>query len=441
MIGFVVIFALVQSAFRPAFSALIPTLARTPEDLTASNVTSSAIEATTMFLGPTLSGLLVAIGGTVSGFAVAAGLFAGSALLFVRIRTREQARPPEELAQGVLESALDGVRAIGGNANLALIVGVFGAQTLVCGAFGVLTVVLSKTALGTGDAGVGYLNSAFGAGAIIGSIGSLGLVGSRRLATTFAIGVVLWGVPLVAVGLHPSLAAALTLFVIVGLGNALLDVSGFTLLQRAVPDRVLARVTGALQSVMMLATGLGAFAAPLVVRALGVRWTYVIAGSILPALVATTWPRFARLDTGAGAQLGERLRLVGAQPILAPLPVTLRETIAHQLEEVDVAPDSRLFAAGEHGDRFWIIAEGEITIAPPGDAPKVLRSGESFGEIALLHDVPRTASAIARTGARLYSLDRDTFIAVVTGHADSAAAAEATIAARLGVIRPDAVGV
>jgi MFS family permease len=438
VISFVVLFALVQSAFRPAFAALLPTLARTPEDLTASNVTASAVEAVTLFLGPTVAGLVVAAGGTVSGFLMGAALFAWSALLFVLVGAREAPRPADEAPQGIVAAAVDGVKAIGTNGNLAVIVGMFGAQTLVCGAFGVLTVLLSKNTLGTGDAGVGYLNSAFGIGSIIGSLGSLGLVGSRRLATTFGIGVLLWGLPLVIVGIKPTIGIAIALLVVVGLGNTLVDVAGYTLLQRAVPDHVLARVTGALQSLMMAATGAGAFAAPFVADWVGVRWTFVVSGLILPVLVAAFWSRIRALDTGVSAQLGERLRLIGMQSILAPLPYPLRETMANRMEERDLPAAETLFQAGDSGDLFWIIAEGEIAITPPGEEPRVLRSGDSFGEIALLRDVPRTAGAEARTSARLYGLDRDTFVAAVTGHADSEAAAEATIATRLGVRRPDA---
>ncbi len=439
VLAFVVIFALVQSAFRPAMSALIPTLARTPEELTAANVSSSAVESVALFLGPALAGALVAAGGTVTGFLTGAALFALSAGLFARIGAREDTHSGGERAHGIVAAAADGVRAIASDRDLALLVGTFGAQTFVCGALGVLTVLLSKTTLGTGDTGVGYLNSAFGAGAIAGSVGSLALIGSRRLATTFAFGVVLWGIPLVGIGLRPALGSALALLVLVGFGNALVDVAGFTLLQRAVPDRVLARVTGALQSLMLAAAGAGALAAPLVARAVGIRWTYVTAGCILPALVAVSWGRFRRLDRGATAQLGERLRLVGAQPILSPLPPQLHEAIAHQLEEVDLATGANLFAAGDHGDRFWIIAEGEITISPPGEDARVLGSGDSFGEIALLHGVPRTAGATATAAARLYGLNREAFVAAVTGHAESHAAAEATIASRLTTLRPDAV--
>jgi CRP-like cAMP-binding protein len=85
--------------------------------------------------------------------------------------------------------------------------------------------------------------------------------------------------------------------------------------------------------------------------------------------------------------------------------------------------------AGERGDRFYVIADGRAVVEL--DEPRELAPGDSFGEIALLRDVPRTATVRALDALRLYALERDDFIGVVTGHAPSLEAAESLVDARL----------
>ncbi len=439
VLGLAVLFAIAGTAFRPALSALLPTLCQTPEDLTASNVTATAIESASLFLGPAIGGLVVAAGGTVAGFWFASAALAASATLIFLIRVKETRAAAHESTETVLAAALHGLTAITSNRSLLLFVSLFVAQTFVAGALGVLTVVLATTELGLGPSAVGYLNSAIGIGGVVGSVGSVAIVGQRRLASVFGFGVILWGIPLVLIGAHPSLPLALVLLAVLGFGNTFVDVSGLTLLQRAVPDRVLARVTGTLESLVLASVATGALVAPFIVEAIGLRWTFVAFGCVLPVTAALCWHRLSILDTGPGAQLGERLRLLEGVPLMSPLPPTQLEAIANDLEELEVAGGTSLFRLGDAGDRFWIIASGEILITPEDREPLVLSAGESFGEIALLRDVPRTASADVRSEARLYGLERDLFIAAVTGHADSAAAAETTIASRLGSVRSGAL--
>jgi CRP-like cAMP-binding protein len=91
-----------------------------------------------------------------------------------------------------------------------------------------------------------------------------------------------------------------------------------------------------------------------------------------------------------------------------------------------------VFRQGDAGDRFYVIRVGEVTVVPPGRPPVALGPGGYFGEIALLREVPRTATVTARTEVDLYALERDVFIAAVTGYAPSADAADAVIASHLG---------
>ena len=86
---------------------------------------------------------------------------------------------------------------------------------------------------------------------------------------------------------------------------------------------------------------------------------------------------------------------------------------------------------GDEGDRFYMVAEGELEVTQQDATIAELEAGDYFGEIALLRDTSRTATVTARTKAVLYALDREDFLAAVTGHPQSAEAAETVMSARL----------
>ena len=130
------------------------------------------------------------------------------------------------------------------------------------GALNVLIVVVSLELLDLGDSGVGYLNAAIGIGGLAGAALMFALVGgSRRLSPLFAVGMALWGVPMVLLAVWTEPVVAFALLGLLGVGNTLVDVAGVTLLQRAVPDAVLARVFGVLESLTWGTIALGSIAA------------------------------------------------------------------------------------------------------------------------------------------------------------------------------------
>jgi MFS family permease len=418
------------TAFRPAEAALVPTLARTPEELTAANVTASTIESVGIFGGPAIGGLLLAATGPATVFAVTAGLLLVSACLLVGVRPVAEAEPGERKEESVREELLAGFRAIAGERRLRLLVGLFSAQTFVDGMLNVLIVVVALDLLDTGRAGVGFLNSAVGIGGLLGALAAAALVGRRRLAADFGLGIFIWGVPIALVAVWPNQVFALVLLGIVGIGNTLVDVSGMTLMQRAAPDDVLARVFGVLESLLLLTVGLGALVAPLLVNWLGDRGALIVAGALLPILVVPAWPRLTAIDEAARVP-EERLDLLRGNAIFAPLPSSTLEQLADQLTERRAAAGEQIIRQGERGDLFYVIEEGTVEVSVDGRPPRELGRGESFGEIALLRDVPRTATVTARTDVVLYALDRGAFIPAVTGSGPSLSAAEGVIGMRL----------
>ena len=242
----------VGTVFHPAQAALLPSLARSPEELSAANVASSSIESVGGFAGPALGGFVLAASSVQVAFVVTAATFLWSALMVARLRPDARAPQPEEPAAAagsttMRRELLAGFRTVFVEPELRLIVGLYSAQTVVAGGLGVLVVVMALRLLDLGNAGVGYLNSAVGIGGLVGAAVTLALVARRRLAADFGIGVVLWGVPLLVIGLWPRPVVALLMLGLLGLGNTLVDVSALTLLQRSVSNEVLARVFGVVE--------------------------------------------------------------------------------------------------------------------------------------------------------------------------------------------------
>jgi MFS family permease len=429
-----VVVSVASTAFRPAQAALVPGLARTPEELTAANVTATTIESVGIFAGPALGGLLLAASTSAVVFGVTAGamVWSGGGVARISEPAREPATAPAAASVGAEVSA--GFRTILHEGRVRLLVALFAAQTFVDGAMNVLVVVASLQLLDLGRAGVGYLNSAMGVGGVIGALAAFSLAGRLRLAPSFGLGIAIWGVPIALIGLFPHAALALVLFACVGLGNTLVDVAGTTLLQRSAPDAVLARVFGVLESLIVGSIGIGALVAPFLVHALGIRWALVAVGAFLPAVIAMTWQTLAAIDVASPAPTG--LDLLRGVPFLAPLPAPTLEALAGRLERVRVPAGATIVARGDRGDRFYVVADGEVEVTAQEAVPCVERRGGYFGEIALLRDIPRTATVTARTDTELLALEGSDFVAAVTGAPSAHEAAEAVVGARLGVVVP-----
>jgi MFS family permease len=299
----------------------------------------------------------------------------------------------------------------------------------------VLIVVAALELLDLGESGVGFLNSAVGVGGLLGAVAAFALIGRQRLASDFGIGLVLWGIPIALIGVFPEPPIALILLGLVGVGNTVVDVAALTLLQRTVPDEVLTRVFGVVQSVFVGTIGLGAIVAPLAIEAVGIRWAMIVTGALLPLIAALLWRRITALDAEALAPTRE-LRLLRSIPLFKPLPATTIDQVASSLVSVSATPGTEIIRQGEPGDRFYVVASGEVDVSADGRHATTLGPGDYFGEIALLRDVPRTATVTAEDDVELYALDRDEFLSAVTGHPASAEAADAVVASRLAGLRP-----
>lgn len=418
----------ISSVFVPAQGALMPTLVETPDELTAANAVMNSVSSIGMFAGPALGGVLLALSGPGAVFVLTAGTFAWSALCLLGIpRDAPPESVPDESHRGQLAA---GFRAIGSSPALRVVVGLSGAQAFVAGVLEVLLVVLALRILHGGNGAVGWLNTGMGVGCLVGVVAVAALAGRRRLAGDLGIGILLWGVPIALAAIWSNLAIAVLLFAVIGVGNTLVDVSGMTLLQRSADEAVLARVFGVLESLILGTLAAGALVAPLLVSLLGPRGALVATGAFLPALFALTLPALRRVDAEAHVPT-EPLALLRSLPLFAPLPPTVLERLASAVIDVHVPPMGEAVTQGAAGDRFYVIRSGRATVEVDGAETGSLGPGDFFGEIALLHDVPRTATVRALDALELYALERVEFLAAVTGYAPSRAAADSIVAARL----------
>jgi hypothetical protein len=276
---------------------------------------------------------------------------------------------------------------------------------------------------------VGALQTAAGVGALAGAAGSVVLVGGRRLwiAMVGAIVVLASGV---AVSGADSLAVVVAAVAVAGGAITVLDVVGRTLLQRVVDDTVLTRVFGVVEALWMAGVGLGAGVAGVLIGAFSITTALLVIGASLVVLTVPVVGGLRRIDRAAAVP-ERQLLLLRSLTMFAPLSPPELERLASQLDRVAVHPGTDVVVQGETGDRFYVIDAGSFDVLVDGRPVRRLGEGDAFGEIALLHDVPRTATVRALDDGAVWTLDQEEFLATVTGQPQVASAAHALSAERL----------
>ena len=426
-----------EGAYRPLQASALPWLVRTPAELTAANVVASMMESSGALVGPVLAGVLLALADPTATIALAAAFF-GFAWLSLRRLTVASRSPAASRSTRVLHDIATGVKALvrlappGGVAILVF------AQTFVRGAITVLIAVLAVDVLVLGEQGVGWLNAAIGVGGLVGGVVAGAVVRVTRLGRSFIAGLLLWGLPLVLLSLVMEPVVAYLAFVAIGIGNAMEDVGAFTLLARLLSPRMTARVLGVLELAALGGIGLGSVAAPSLLDAFDMRGTLALLGLGLTGLTIAHARRFARIDRTM-PQPGKEVDLLRGLPMFAPLPLAVIELLSTELRPDRFAPGTVVMREGDPGEEFHVIASGSASVTVRGMPRPPLGSGDCFGEIALLRDVPRTATITAIEELHTFALGREEFLAAVTGNTASSLAAESLATHRLGQDSPAGV--
>ncbi|HEU4354833.1 MAG TPA: MFS transporter [Actinomycetota bacterium] len=426
----------VLTLVRPTYSALLPWIVRSPRELTTSYAANGLITSVSIFLGPMLVGgvLTFAESGPVSGpglaFLTLGGILLVGTFLVWTMRTTNRLEGEEPVEGFGLGELGAGFRYAFGDRRCRLLVGLIGSSTFLLGTIDTLIVVLAVDLLGTGDAGVGFLNAALGVGAMVGA--SVAMVAGQRprLFPSFRAGLLSSGTPLVVIAAAPALGAPM--LAVAGGGMTLLDVTGVTMLQRIVPDDKLSRTYGVLETLYMATEGVGAFLAAAAVGWVGPRWTLLVSGALLPVAGFLVRRRMASLDVGVRVPSHEMGVLRGTD-LFAPLPPTALERLSRNLVPIHVSAGDVVIREGDRGDRFYVIERGRVLVSSRSTPVTELGPGSYFGEVALLYDQPRNATVTAETDLTLFVLERDEFLRTVTGHDAVGALARRTADARSNV--------
>ncbi len=419
---------------RPFQATALPSLARTPGELVAANVALSTGEGLGGFGGPLLAGILVAGSGPL-GAAIAGTVLLGLATLSMvglaasaddeaeaaaerRAReARAEAHPPD----GPFSQLTIGLRVLRERPGATAIFVGIGSQVVTRGLMNTLITVAAIGVIGLGEPGVGTLNAVWGLGGLVGALAAVSLATRRELGPTFAVSLVLWGFPLAVIGLLPLPVVAFGAMFASGIGNATLDISAFPLLQRTVPSADRMAVFVLLEAIVGLGLGFGAILAPLLLVAFGDRGALALTGALMPIVAVATWRWIHRVDEEAIVPT-EKLAILRGAPMFARLPMTALERLAEGMRSVSVDPGAAIVREGEIGDAYLIVERGRVGVSQAGQQIGELGPGEGFGEIALLHAMPRTATVRALVPSTVYSIAGPDFLEAVAGPTSAAVA-------------------
>ena len=421
-------FTVASTPYVPAEGALLPQVVRSPQELAAANVAHSQMDNLGFLVASLAAGTLLALASPEAAFAAAAAAGVFTAGILASLGRDERPSYDDQIGpSGILDETAVGLKALMAAPNLRLVGITLTLLVFVEGAADVMIVLVALDLLEIGEGSVGWISAVWAVGALFAGAGLAVLLDRGNLAAGLAAGSLLVGVGLALPGVWPVVLAAYLWYFLMGFGYTFVEVAARTLLQRLGSDETLARVTGFLETSRLAAMALGAIVAPVLVALFGIRGALLALGAVLPLLALLRWRPLRAFDIGAA--VSERsFSLLRGTPIFAPLPVDTLEGVCRSLVELDANAGQEVISQGDHGDRFYLIDSGEVEVIEDGVFKRSQTEGEGFGEIALLRDVPRTATVRTTRKTRLLALDRDRFIETVTGHARSHQSAKAVAA-------------
>lgn len=408
---------------RPVMGSLLPTLTHTPADLIAANVVTGLIQQIGRLVGPLMAGLVMALYAPSAVFAVCA-LITGAACLMVVTTPAVDDRPHHAPDVGDLANRMfAGFATMRREARLRTLVGLMTAGGLVAGIADVLFVTFATERLDGGGGQAGILAAAYGVGGILGVVGVSRVVRGTQVESVFVVSALLVSLALASMALSDGLVTGMLLFAMLGAGASLMNFTAAVTIQRQAPTDVLARVFGIVEGAEAAAIAVGALVVTFLVAWFSIDETFVVLALVVFVLVGfgvVTLRR--RADDTPSVDDGIIDRLVN-DPVFAALPAPTVERLGRSAVRRRSPVGTAVVVQGDVGDHYFLIVDGTFSVVRDGQTVNALGAGQSFGEIALLRDIPRTSTVTAISDAELLVIARDDFLEAVTGHPRSHATA------------------
>ena len=426
----------------PALAALMP--ATVPaEDLAPANGILSTIETTSWVVGPAAGGLLLIAGSASLALACNAGLFAFGLLCLLptsSVREPTARAAPVPVRSSLLHDLTDGLQAIVGSADIAATLLLVIVVNVMLGGASVGLVLVAERLVDLGPGGFGLLNAALGAGGIIGLTLTNRIARSHRPLLSLTVSAICGSLPFALLAVFTSPTVAIALMMVAGAGSIVTEVVAMTILLRSLPQDVIGRVFGIIDSLLVASILGGSLIAPALVEIAGLRASLVIVGGVLPATVIVGGHQWRRLSArGQHRREGvvDLIEPLQAQPWLRDvLPVVLEALAATASREM-VADGVAVIRQGDEPDAYFVLLSGQMVVTRreagrPAVQVNRLGAGEGFGEIGLLGGVPRTATVTAEGPAVVLRIRGEQFVNAVNSAPNAAdASVGAGLVARL----------
>ena len=283
MFALAAVIGIAGTFFRPAAFALLPAAVH-EERRMAATAAWGALHDAGLMIGPALAAGVLVLGGAPLLLGCTALLFAGSALLFSRVRLI--AAPEREEDASLVDGAREGLRFVGRDRVLRVLVAGTGVIVLASGMMNVAEVVLAERDLRVGGAGFAAMVAVFGVGAVLGSLASARSETLAQLKRGYVGGLGILAAGLLASALAPSLGWALAAFFVTGLGSAASMTHDRGLLQQLTPQRMLSRAHALVGTIEAWGFAGAALLGGTLATLLGARGVFAAAGLALLVVTA-----------------------------------------------------------------------------------------------------------------------------------------------------------